>query len=156
MISSFQKWCINGVVQYVTFRTLFSFFNSAKFSRRSSRRWLYPQPLLLLRRTPQRGRAAVWLNSHQPKDIVVVLLSRMNVHVRLLCGRQLSYLWGKSPGQWLLGCVVSMRRAWPPPPVFLPGESHGQSSLAGNSPWGRKESDATEVTACVHATRSYH
>ena len=23
-------------------------------------------------------------------------------------------------------------------PVFLPGESHGQSSLAGYSPWGRK------------------
>ena len=31
-------------------------------------------------------------------------------------------------------------------PVFLPGESHGQSSLAGYSPWGHKESDTTEVT----------
>ena len=31
-------------------------------------------------------------------------------------------------------------------PVFLPGESHGQSSLAGYSPWGHKESDMTEVT----------
>ena len=30
------------------------------------------------------------------------------------------------------------------PPVFLPGEFHGQSSLAGYSPWGRKESDMTE------------
>ena len=30
--------------------------------------------------------------------------------------------------------------------VFLPGESHGQTSLAGNSPWGRKESDTTEAT----------
>ena len=29
-------------------------------------------------------------------------------------------------------------------PVFLPGESHGQRSLAGYSPWGRKESDTTE------------
>ena len=28
-------------------------------------------------------------------------------------------------------------------PVFLPGESHGQRSLAGYSPWGRKESDMT-------------
>ena len=29
------------------------------------------------------------------------------------------------------------RREWhPPPPVFLPGESHGQRSLAGYSPWG--------------------
>ena len=28
--------------------------------------------------------------------------------------------------------------------VFLPGESHGQRSLAGSSPWGRKESYTTE------------
>ena len=27
------------------------------------------------------------------------------------------------------------RRAWQPPPVFLPGESQGQKSLAGFSPW---------------------
>ena len=28
--------------------------------------------------------------------------------------------------------------------VFLPGKFHGQRSLVGYSPWGRKESDATE------------
>ena len=33
-----------------------------------------------------------------------------------------------------------------PPPVFLPGESYGQNSLVGYSPWGRNESDATEAT----------
>ena len=33
---------------------------------------------------------------------------------------------------------------WQPIPVFLPGESHGQRSLVGYSPWGRKESDTTE------------
>ena len=27
---------------------------------------------------------------------------------------------------------------------FLPGESHGQRSLVGYSPWGHKESDMTE------------
>ena len=31
-----------------------------------------------------------------------------------------------------------------PTPVFLPGESHGQKSLADYSPWGRKELDTTE------------
>ena len=36
------------------------------------------------------------------------------------------------------------RRQWQPTPVFLPGESHGQRSLVGYSPWGRKESDTTE------------
>ena len=30
------------------------------------------------------------------------------------------------------------RRRWQPTPGFLPGESHGQRSLAGYSPWGRK------------------
>ena len=30
--------------------------------------------------------------------------------------------------------------------VFLPGESHGQKSLAGYSPWGRTELDTTKVT----------
>ena len=29
-------------------------------------------------------------------------------------------------------------------PVFLPGESHGQKSLVGYSPWGRTELDTTE------------
>ena len=36
------------------------------------------------------------------------------------------------------------RREWQPTAVFLPGESHGQRSLAGYSSWGRKESDTTE------------
>ena len=36
------------------------------------------------------------------------------------------------------------RRKWQPTPVFLPGKSHGQRSLAGYSPWGCKESDTTE------------
>ena len=36
------------------------------------------------------------------------------------------------------------RRKWQPTPVFLPGESHGQRSLVGCCPCGRKESDMTE------------
>ena len=36
-------------------------------------------------------------------------------------------------------------RKWQPTPVFLTGESHGQRSLVGYSPWGCKESDMTEV-----------
>ena len=34
-------------------------------------------------------------------------------------------------------------------PVFLPGKSHGQGSLAGYSPWGRKESDTTKHTHSI-------
>ena len=31
-----------------------------------------------------------------------------------------------------------------PFPVFLPGEFHGQRSMADYSPWGHKESEMTE------------
>ena len=44
---------------------------------------------------------------------------------------------------------ILWRRKWQPTPVFLPGESHGQRSLAGYSPWGRKELDTTEHP-CKH------
>ena len=40
--------------------------------------------------------------------------------------------------------VVVWRRQWHPTPVLVPGKSHGQRSLVGSSPWGRKESDTTE------------
>ena len=45
---------------------------------------------------------------------------------------------------------ILWRRAWQPAPVFLPGESHGQRSLVGYTPWGPKESDTTEVTWHAH------
>ena len=35
------------------------------------------------------------------------------------------------------------RRKWQPAPVFLPGESHGQRSLVGYSPWSHQELDPT-------------
>ena len=48
-----------------------------------------------------------------------------------------------------LGLVLGLgsfpqRRDWLPTLVFLPGEFHGQRSLAGYTPWGCKESDMTE------------
>ena len=36
--------------------------------------------------------------------------------------------------------------SWQPTPVSLSGESYGQRSLVGQSPWGHKESDMTEHT----------
>ena len=39
-------------------------------------------------------------------------------------------------------------------PVFLPGKSHGQRSLAGYSPWGHKESDTTEWLSLSLLTES--
>ena len=40
--------------------------------------------------------------------------------------------------------VQSLSREWLPTLVFLPGEFHGQKSLAGYGPWDHKESDRTE------------
>ena len=47
---------------------------------------------------------------------------------------------------------IPWRRAWQPTPAFLPGQFHGQRSLAGYSPQGHKESDRTEATEqeCMH------
>ena len=39
---------------------------------------------------------------------------------------------------------IPWSRKWQCTPVFLPGKSHGQSSLAGYSPWDHKEIDTTE------------
>ena len=39
---------------------------------------------------------------------------------------------------------IPWSRKWQPTPVFLPGKSHGQGSLAGYSPWSGKQSDVTE------------
>ena len=45
---------------------------------------------------------------------------------------------------------IPWRRAWQPTPVFLPGESCGQRSLAGYTvQGGGKELDTTEVTQYV-------
>ena len=42
------------------------------------------------------------------------------------------------------GGKILWRRKWQSTPILLPGKSHGQRSLVGYSPWGRKESDTTE------------
>ena len=42
-----------------------------------------------------------------------------------------------------LGQEYSLGRAWQPTPVFLPGESHEERSLADYSPWGHRELDMT-------------
>ena len=53
------------------------------------------------------------------------------------------------PAMWKIGFdpwvgKISWGREWLPTQVFLPGEFHGQRSLASYSLWGHKESDTTE------------
>ena len=67
---------------------------------------------------------------------------------RILHRAAISYSRGSSwpRDQTQIFCIscIGWRREWQPTPVFLPGESHGQRSLAGYSPWRFKESDMTE------------
>ena len=46
---------------------------------------------------------------------------------------------GRSPGEMAT-----------PAPVFLPGKSHGQRSLVGDSPWGHRGLNMTLVTKQQH------
>ena len=55
-------------------------------------------------------------------------------------------------GPWVR--KIPWRREWQPIPVFLPGESYGQRSQAGYSPWGHKESDMTERLIHTHKIKS--
>ena len=48
------------------------------------------------------------------------------------------------------GSGRSLRRKWPPTPLFLPGKSHGQKSLAATVYWSLKELNMAEH-ACRHA-----
>ena len=48
------------------------------------------------------------------------------------------FIWLRRGIQSLGRKKIPWRRKWQLTPVFLPGESHGQRSLAGCSPWGHK------------------
>ena len=47
---------------------------------------------------------------------------------------------------------IPWRRERQPTPVFLPGESHGQGSLVGCSPWGHSRLDTTWQLTLTHST----
>ena len=60
-----------------------------------------------------------------------------------LSGKEFAYqCWICGFDRWVEN--VPWGRKWQPTPVFLPGESHGQRSLAGCSSWGRKKLDTIE------------
>ena len=50
---------------------------------------------------------------------------------------------------------IPWRREWQPTPVVLPEEFYGQKNLAGNSPWGHKESDMTEQLTYMHGCETW-
>ena len=75
-----------------------------------------------------------WINMYPFIDIHASWWLRwLRIHSQ--CRRHRFNLWIRK---------ILWRREWQPTPVFLPGESQGQRSLAGYSPWGCKELDMTE------------
>ena len=57
---------------------------------------------------------------------------------------------------WFLGWEDPLEKEWQPTPVFLPGKSHGDRSLAGYSPWGCKEPDTTGQLVHTHTHTHTH
>ena len=78
---------------------------------------------------------------------IVANLSFHSLFLKSLFGHHMAQT-VKNPPALQENCVwvgkIPWRREWLLTPVFLPGDSHGQRSLAGYSPWGHKESDTTE------------
>ena len=54
-----------------------------------------------------------------------------------------------------LGWEDPLEEAWQPTPVFWPGESHGQRSLVGYSPQGRKESHTANTYSLIVKKETY-
>ena len=54
-----------------------------------------------------------------------------------------------------LGQEDPLEKEWQPNPVFLPGESHGERSLVGYSPWSHKELDMTKQLSIAHTLQSH-
>ena len=51
---------------------------------------------------------------------------------------------------------IPWRRKWQPAPVFLPGKSHAQRSLAGYSPWGHKRVECDLATKQPQHKKTCH
>ena len=80
------------------------------------------------------------------KTILALSFITVYINIKAACGAS-----GKEPTCECNRCgfnpwvrKIPWRREWQPPPAFLPGEFHGQRSLAVYSPGGRKESNMTE------------
>ena len=95
--------------------------------------------------TEELDRLSPW--GHKQLDTAHTYYTYVNLQVALVVKNLCSI-----PG-WVR--KIPQRRKWQPTPVFLPGESHRQTRLAGYSPQGHKESNKTEGTqhaACMHIT----
>ena len=101
----------------VTLAKSFHFWESASLSEKRGKEWYLPFYILI----------SIYSTSCLPRW-------HSGKESTCQCGG-----WGFDP--WV-GKIL-WRRKWQPTPVFLPGRSYGQRSLAGYSPRDHKESDMT-------------
>ena len=102
--------------------------------------WTHHKTLLALQ---MRNTTAVWRNRYGVSEHV---LRRRCSGKESTCQCRRRRRWVFDP--WVRKVLWS--RKWHPAPIFLPGESHGQRSLVGYSPWGHKESEMTENTHSIY------
>ena len=95
----------------------------------------------------------LWANGFESVFFIMWYISSLFVSSVLwpvrMAGHNIQFPYGPEGLPWVAQMVKNLRkipwrREWLPPPVFLPGESHGQRSLEGCSPEGCRESETTE------------
>ena len=76
-------------------------------------------------------------------------MSLPTIHVRLPGSSVVKNLPANAGATGDVGSIlvrkIPWRRKWQPTAVFLPGEFHGERSLAGYSSWGHKELDMSAI-----------
>ena len=121
-----------------------SSYNGIFFSLKKGRKFWYMlqhrktwRTLCEIKKASHKKTNIAWVHSYEsPKIVKYEDTESINIMVIARCYRE--------EGMRGYFLTSSWRRQWHPTPVLLPGKSHGQRSLVGCRPWGRKESDTTE------------
>ena len=85
-----------------------------------------------------------WISFSILVHVLFLLLSILSIFYKPLLFACVSILGGKDP----------LEKKMQPTPVFLPGKSHRQGSLAGYSPWDHKR--VRHDWACTHVLRKMY
>ena len=82
--------------------------------------------------------------TEEPSGLPSMGWHRVGHHWCNLAAAAATMIWANSLTFVNSNLLIPWRREWLSIPVFLLGESNGQKSLVGYSPWGCKELDTTE------------
>ena len=142
-----EAWIMHKAWLWGFFFNFFYFLNFKIFnSYMRSQTWTpLPPPSRLWGLS--RASTLVQVKSH--RSVVYVLRKRAELQTTRKNVMKLPTQWASLVAQWKRICLqcrrpgfdpwvgkIPWRMKWKPTPIFLPGKSHGQGSLAGYSPWG--------------------